>query len=425
MRERIHELALDHRDALVSRLTDLIRIDTRNRYCGDQGAPGEAEGQRYLQPLLHELGAATTLFDCPPDIYQRMGVIGPEDRDFTGRPNLVAEWDFGGEGPRIILNGHMDTVGVEGMTIEPFAAELRDGCIWGRGASDCKGGLTVALEAIRILHDLGLPLAGSLVLQSVVEEECSGSGAGTLACLDAGYTGDFALFVDGNSLTMTVGCGGCLTADLRVTGKMGHAAAGTGVSAIEKALAVKRGIDGFKNEREAEQPHRRVNLGILNAGVHAAVVPGSAYMSLNAVYDVQEAEAARAAGHGWGGAPIRARFEKLIRQAEVGDTWLADHPTQVTWVKDLAPFEQPPDDPWVQRLAAVCGQVLGADPVFDRMTAWSDAAWPAALGGIPTVLFGPSLAGQAHGPEEHIVVDDLVRCAEVLAAFLAQALIAR
>lgn len=409
------------RNELVTMLQDLVRIDTRNRYCGDDDAPGEAAGQDYLEPILRELGAQTRRFDCPEDIYARMQVIGPAERDFRGRPNLVGEWRFGA-GPRIIVNGHMDTVGTAGMTIAPFAAEVRDQAIWGRGASDCKGGLAMGVEAIRLLLDSGLDLRGSLVFESVVEEECSGSGAGTLACLDAGYTGDVAVFVDGNGLAITLGCGGCLTADLTVTGREGHAAHGTGVSAIDKGFIIKQAIDEFKREREAACPDCRVNVGIFRSGTHAAVVPGSAYLSLNIVYTVAEAEAARAAGYPWGGAPVRERFEEVIRGAEAADEWLSEHPTQITWVKDLVPFDRPDDDPWAQRLAAVARRVMGREPEFNRMNAWTDAAFPAALGGIPTMLFGPGLEGEPHGPTEHVMIEDLVSGAATLAAFLAEAL---
>lgn len=422
MRERIHETVHSRQDELVRCLQELVRLDTRNRHSGEPDSPGEDAGQRYLQALLTDLGAQVTLFDCPDDIYQRMGVIGPQGRDFRDRPNLVAEWQFGGSGPRIILNGHMDTVGVAGMSIDPFAADLRDGCLWGRGTSDCKGGLVVGVEAVRALLSLGLPLSGSLVLESVVEEECSGSGAGTLACLDAGYEGDVAVFLDGNDLALTLGCGGCLTADLRVQGRMGHAAGGGAVSALDKALVVKAAIDEFAAQRLQQAEHLRVNLGVFQAGVHAAVVPANAYLSLNIVYDLGEAEAARACGQGWGGAPVRARFEQIVREHEARDPWLAEHPSELTWVKDLVPFDQPREDPWVQRLAAAFAQVTGQQPQYARMSAWSDASWPAALRGIPTILFGPGRGGQAHGPEEHVAVADLLVCTEVLTLFLAGAL---
>ena len=418
---RFIEAAQDRREGLIERMQDLVRIDTRNPYSGDPGAPGEAGGQEYLEPIFAGMGAQTRLFDCPEDIYARMEVIGPEGRDFSGRPNLIAEWSFG-EGPRVIVNGHMDTVGVAGMDIAPFEGELRDGAVWGRGTSDCKGGINVGVEAISLLLDSGLDLRGSLVFESVVDEECSGSGAGTLACLDAGYTGDLAIFVDGNDLTVGLGCGGCLTVDLTVEGREGHAASGNGVSAIDKGMLIKQAIDRFKLERETERPDCLVNIGIFRSGVHAAVIPGDAYLSLNTVYAVDEAEEARAAGHPWGAALIRERFEEIIREAEAEDEWLAEHPSEIVWVKDLVPFDQPDDAEWAVRLGEVLRRELGREPEHHRMVAWSDAAFPSALAGIPTLLFGPAISGEAHGPSEHIMVDDMVDCSAALAALLADAL---
>lgn len=419
--QRFIDAAQERRESLIERMQDLVRTDTRNPYSGDEDAPGEAAGQEYLEPILGGMGAQTRLFDCPDDIYERMEVIGPEGRDFSGRPNLVGEWHFG-EGPRVIVNGHMDTVGVSGMEIEPFAGEHRDGAVWGRGTSDCKGGINVGVEAISLLLDSGLDLRGSLVFESVVDEECSGSGAGTLACLDAGYTGDVAVFVDGNDLTVGLGCGGCLTADLTVEGREGHAARGNGVSAIDKGMIVKQAIDRFKAERESARPDCLVNIGIFRSGVHAAVIPGEAYLSLNVVYAVEEAEQAKEAGHPWGAALIRERFVEIIREAEAEDEWLAEHPSEIVWVKDLVPFDQPDDDPWAQRLGNVLRRELEREPEHHRMVAWSDAAFPCALVGIPTLLFGPAVSGEAHGPSEHIMVDDMVDCTAALAAFLADTL---
>jgi len=410
----IHNMASD----ITELCRSLVRLNTVNPYSGDAAPGGERAGQEFLAPLLRELGAQVVLRDCPADIYTRTGLLGPRQREFGGRPNLIAVWDFGGGGPTVIVNGHMDTVGIDNMP-DALSAELRDGCIYGRGTSDCKGGLTVAVSAIRALLAAPGERRGKVILQSVVDEECNGSGAGTLACLDAGYTGDVAVFVDGNNNTLTMGCGGCLTADLFVQGQEGHAAAGTGVSAIEKALVVKQGVDEFKRRREAEQATSKVNLGIFRAGVHPAVVPGTAYLSLNAVYAYEEAVASRQAGGAYGGPQIRAQFEEIIRAAEAGDEWLSAHPSRLEWVKDLIPYEQSPADPWVQAFDRAFREATGEAPGYGKMTAWSDAAHPAALYGIPTILYGPGVEGTAHSAAEYVPVANLVACTTVLATFLA------
>lgn len=406
---------------IIGLCQSLVRLNTVNPYSGDRQPGGEKAGQEFLAPLLASLGAQVTLFDCPDDIYERTGILGPRGRDFHNRPNLVARWDFG-PGPTIVINGHMDTVGIDNMPQDALTGRLADGCLHSRGTSDCKGGLTVGYSAIRSLLDCGRDLHGSMIFQSVVDEECNGGGAGTLACFDAGYTGDVAVFVDGNAGTMTMGCGGCLTADVFVEGQEGHAALGTGVSAIEKGLIVKRGVDAFKALREGERPDCRVNLGIFHAGVHPAVVPGGARMSLNAVYDVAEARACRDASGEYGGKQIRAVFEQMIREAEAGDEWLQAHPSRIEWVKDLIPYEQSPREPWVQRFDGAFQEAAGREPLYDKMVAWSDAAHPAALFGVPTILYGPGVEGTAHSSHEYVPVANLTECTKVLATFLAREL---
>ncbi|MGQ9732711.1 MAG: M20 family metallopeptidase, partial [Candidatus Zipacnadales bacterium] len=317
---------------LVQTVRELVAINTINPYSGDPQAVGEWAGQQHLRPRLEALGAQITLFEPPPDIYERMGVLGPLNRDFTDRPNLVAEISYGASGPTIILNGHMDTVGAQEMVCNPFAGEVHDGAIWGRGPTDCKGGLAVGLCALEALRDLGLEMKGRVIFESVVDEECNGSGAGTMACVEAGYRGDMAIFLDGNDGTMTLGCYGCLTADIHVTGQEGHAAYGTGVSALEKALIAKEAVDAFAKARLAKQQNCRTNIGIFEAGVHPAVVPGRAYMSLNMVYTYHEALAAEAEGYPFGGGPIREVFEQAIAQADRKDPWLREHPSRVEWI---------------------------------------------------------------------------------------------
>lgn len=421
---QISEIVGDMQDEITALCQDLVRISTVNPYSGDRAAPGERAGQEYLRPALEALGGQLAMFDCPDDIYDRSGILGPKNRDFSNRPNLVATFDFGVGGPTIVINGHMDTVGIDNMPDDPLGGQLRDGCLHGRGTSDCKGGLTVGVSAIRALLQTGTALHGKIIFQSVVDEECNGGGAGTLACLDAGYTGDAAVFVDGNNAGLTMGCGGCLTADLFVEGQEGHAALGTGVSAIEKALLVKRGIDGFKADREQARPHCKVNLGIFHAGVHPAVVPGAARLSLNIVYDYQEAVTAREQAGAYGGLQIREQFEAAIRAAEAQDEWLQQHQSRLEWVKDLIPYDQDPEDEWVQRFAQAFTEATGQEPAYDRMTAWSDAAHPAALYQIPTILYGPGVEGTAHSSGEYVTVANLTGCTEVLATFLVRALTA-
>ncbi len=423
MRKESHakKEVLDEADRLSKEVVELcrqlVRINTVNPYCGDATAGLEKEGQLLLKSVLEEMGMRTRLFEPPLDIYQRMGVLGPKNRSFKDRPNLLGEISFGETGKRIILNGHMDTVGAADMDFDPFAAEIKGGKIMGRGTSDCKGGLAVALTAIKALLPFSDELRGSIVYESVVDEECNGSGAGTLACIDAGYKGDAALFTDAEE-KITLGCNGVLTVDIHVIGRSAHSSSSTGVSAIEKALVVKKAIDQLKAEREGLYPDAKLNLGVLTGGVSPTVVPGSAYMSMNIVYKIGEAIAAEKAGKKYGAIGIQRRLTELVNYYENEDEWLRENRSRIEWIKDIIPFETPQDTEIVQRLAEVYRMTLNQDPVFTNMKGWSDACYYSRFAKMPTFLFGPTNGDAPHSSHEYVEIKNLTTACKVIAMFL-------
>jgi len=410
----------DLAEELVETARALIRINTVNPYAGAGPTGFEKDGQAFIKPILENLGGKTRLFEPPPDIFDQMGVIGPKGRSWKGRPNLVTEFDLG-PGKRILINSHMDTVGVEGMQFDPFSADVKDGKVFGRGSSDDKGGMVMGIIAIKAALKFADALTGSIVHESVVDEECSGSGAGTLACCLEGYAGDEAIVIDGGGLNVTRGCQGCLTADVRVHGKGGHAARG-GVNAIDKAVVVKQAIDAFKAAREAKYPNCLVNLGVFNAGSHPAVVPDLATLSLNIVYRVMEAAENEQGGRGWNGASVREAFSSAIAQADASDPWLRAHASDVEWVKDLVPFETPEDAPVVRNLCQAYEAAAGGPPTIDVLDAWGDAANIARYSHVPAVFFGPGTDGAAHAQDETVEIEDLVTGAKVVAVYLCQQL---
>lgn len=404
------------KDEMAEMCSSLVKINTVNPYAGMDPVGSEKDGQMFIKPILEDMGGDTRLFEPPDDIFSRMGVIGPAGRSWEGRPNLVTEFRFG-RGRSIILNSHMDTVDVAGMKIEPFSGEISNGIIYGRGASDDKGGMVSGIGAIKAVLKFADDLTGSIIHESVVGEECSGSGAGTLACCLEGISGDEAVVIDGGGLKVDRGCQGCLTADVLVRGRAGHAASG-GVNAIDKACIVKNGIDRFRDERLAEHPGCPVNLGVFRSGVHPAVVPGSAVLSLNIVYSISEAARNGKKGKGWNGLSVRETFNDTVLRADTSDEWLDSHRSEVKWVKDLVPFETPEDAPVVRSLCRAYRAVTGTSQVPDIMSAWADGANIARYAGIPTVLFGPGTENAGHSDSESVRIDDIVTCAKILAVYL-------
>ena len=117
-----------NRDYLINTLTDLVRINSVNPSLVEDGR-SEAEIGRYVASTLRDLGMAVTIHEAKPQ-----------------RPSIVGILKGNGSGRSLMLNGHMDTVGVKGMS-NPFIPTIHDGNLSGRGAYDMKGSLAACLTA--------------------------------------------------------------------------------------------------------------------------------------------------------------------------------------------------------------------------------------------------------------------------------------
>src|SRR5262245_12071096 len=140
------------RDETVKILAGFVRIDTSN-------PPGnETKGAEYLKAILDREGIASEIFEMEP-----------------GRGNIVARLKGNGKKRPLLLMGHIDVVGVERekWTVDPFGGEVKDGYLYGRGASDDKGMASACLEVFLLLHRLKVPLDRDVVFLAEAGEEGS------------------------------------------------------------------------------------------------------------------------------------------------------------------------------------------------------------------------------------------------------------
>jgi len=142
------------RDEVVKILADFVRIDTSN-------PPGnETKGAEYLKSVLDRAGIASEIFEMEP-----------------GRGNIVARLKGNGKKRPILLMGHIDVVGVERekWTVDPFGGVVKDGYLYGRGASDDKGMTSACLEVFLLLQRLKVPLDRDVIFLAEAGEEGSSS----------------------------------------------------------------------------------------------------------------------------------------------------------------------------------------------------------------------------------------------------------
>ncbi|MBL6960543.1 MAG: M20/M25/M40 family metallo-hydrolase, partial [Anaerolineales bacterium] len=147
------------RDYIIQKTKDMVQINSVNPSLSP-GGKGEAEIGTYVADVLSDLGLDVKLYKLKPD-----------------RVNVVGILKGVGEGRSLLLNAHLDTVGVDGMIIDPFGAEIRNGRLYGRGSQDMKGSLAAMMGAAKAFVDTGIELAGDLIITGVADEEYASIGS--------------------------------------------------------------------------------------------------------------------------------------------------------------------------------------------------------------------------------------------------------
>ncbi len=321
-------------------------------------------------------------------------------------------------GPRVLIAGHVDVVapGDELQWTSPaFQPRIHDGRLYGRGACDMKAGVVAGLAALRALRETEAELAGEALLLTVPAEE--DGGAGMLAAIRGGYTADAAIITEPTNLSIVIAQGGAITFTLTVPGRSAHAAfRREGVSALDNlwliADALRRNEDS-RNSAETLRVMRDLGLpyptsiGRVAAGEWSSSVPDRAVAEGR--FGVRVGQTTSEAEH---------ELRGVIAAACEADPWLARHPVtlEITGGR-FAAAAVPQEHPLPWAVGEAARDVLGRLPDFVGVPYGSDARLLIDQGATPTVLYGPGDPTLAHGPDEHVVLEDVARCARVLAVW--------
>ena len=408
------------RDDLVELLRALIAFDTVTHTPGSP-AREEAALQHFLGDRLAALGAEVRVAEPEAALVAGHPMV-PDGFSFAGRPQLVARFPGAGGGRTLLLNGHVDVVDVEpraAWSVDPFAAVVRDGAVWGRGACDMKGGVACMVLAAEVLADLGGRLAGDLVVNTVTEEEST--GAGGLASART-LSADAAIVPEPTGGEVWIACRGSLLSRITVEGRAGHAGIpprhpdeGGAVNAIEKAAYLIEAIRRLREEWALRPRHPHLSPAdcvptMVSGGQWLVSHPASCRLDCHIEF-LPDATAEE----GDAGVSVQREFEEWIARAAASDPWLREHPPRVEWLAGAVPPAE------VSREEPVVTSLLGAEADLERtgrlggLDNWHDGATLIVEAGIPAVCYGPGDVHLAHGADELVPIADLVACAQGIA----------
>ena len=373
-------------DPCIALLRDLVAIDSVNPSLVP-GARGEADIAAHVADHMRRLRLDVVVQEVAP-----------------GRPNVIGVLEGRTPGPSLMLCGHVDTVGVDGMR-DPFDPKERDGRLFGRGAQDMKGGVAAMIDAARVAAERGFS-AGRLIVAAVVDEEYASVGADALV---TAWSADMAVVTEPTDLQIAVGHKGFAWIDVVAHGRAAHGSRPKdGRDAILRMGRVLAKLEQLDRALQARPPHPVMGTGSL----HASLIAGG--RELSSYPDRCELQFERRTVVGETGERAREEVEEILRELRREDPeFQAD--ARLTFARP--PYETPSGHPLPDALAAAASAAGGRPAPRVGMSFWTDAA---ILGhaGIPTVLFGPGGAG-LHSTEEYVNVDDVLACRDALAALAA------
>jgi acetylornithine deacetylase/succinyl-diaminopimelate desuccinylase family protein len=400
-------------DEAVQIATGLLAVES-HRY-----APGhETPVAIHVRDLLEREGIAAELVDV---------------RD--GRCNVIATLKGTGGGPRLMFNGHLDTV-PPGEMLRPFEPHVVDGQLRARGACDMKGGIAAQLYAMIGLKRAGIALRGDLIFAGVIAEEDSTS-LGTLHVIEHGPKADMAIVAEPSGLEIIVAHKGFDYYNIAVEGIPAHSSRpSAGLSAIYKAARIVSAIEDRLIPRTNERTHKLLGPASINVAAilgfarneemaalrrgpadkpAGATVPDSCTIYL---------DRRRIPGETLEG--VAGEFEALLDELRNEDKRL-DATLHFTpacpELPSHPPLDTDPGHPLVREGLRIAAEERRVKTAVTGVPFWSDAALLNTMAGIPAIVFGPGDVAFAHSNTEFVPVHELLVAARINAR-LALALLA-
>ncbi len=341
-------------------LIELVRINSVNPAL-ESGGHGEENIGNYIHQVLQTLGFDTSIESLAPS-----------------RVNVVARWKGNGNGRSLIINAHMDTVGVQGMT-DPFAATIKSGILYGRGAYDMKGSIASMLGMAKAISEHKIKLEGDLILTFVADEEYESIGAASLA---RQLTADACIVTEPTELKICLGHRGFGVYKITTKGKIAHGGLHKeGIDANIKMGMVLGELNKLSKQVSRERTHPLCG----EASLHVPLIDGGQSLFIYAGQCSIHVE--RRTIPGEKEKDVLAELQTILDELHANDPDFDSTMDQIIWRN---PHEIKKDAPIVKSLQQNVN--TNHEPEFIGHTWWEDSGIFGEAG-IDTVIIGPRGGG--------------------------------
>jgi len=338
------------------------------------------------------------------DYLQQLGMVVEKYQGCPGRDNLVAHWPNQDGGKSLMFSAHMDTVTVEGMTVDPFSAQIIDNRMYGRGTCDTKGSIAAMLSALALAKEKGRLPADKIYFSATVSEEtgCDGS----MALMQTDFRTDAAIVGEPTHCRLVTMHKGPLWLEIETHGQSGHASmAKSDKNAIELMARTVRFIHGDWTDYIQGQQHPQLGkstaaVTMIDGGANINIVPSHCRVRVDCRF-----------------IPGKS-YDKLLKNFNrmLADYLGGEDLFTVKTIKSFPPLNCPADAAIAAELLDICRDFNGQDTP-GGVHYFADAG-PFSQAGITSVLFGPGDIAQAHTVDEYLQLDQLYQATEILLTLL-------
>jgi len=368
---------------LLEVLREMIKINSVNPSFTKDGN-GEWKITQYIGEYLSEIGLKVKFQEIKQN-----------------RANVIGILKGKGNGRSLMLNGHTDTVGINGMDIKPLNPKYEDGKVYGRGSLDMKGGLAAMIIAAETIVNSRFKLKGDIILACVADEEYRSIGTETLV---KEYSADAAIVCEPTGLEIGIAHKGFAWTIVEVFGKAAHGSRpGEGVDAITKAGKVLCKVDALGNEILIQKKHPLLG----SPSIHVSTINGGTELSIYPDYCKILLERRTIPGESY--ETVVAEMENVIHKISKKDK---EFKANFEVFFNRSPLEISKNELIVKSLEKAYVSVFKKDPKYTGLSFWTDSAILKEAG-IPTVIFGPSGEG-LHASIEYVDFNSVITTTKIL-----------